>query len=159
MVLVFSSRSNRSEQVLREVERAVSKKVPIIPFRIENIMPSEEFEYFISSAHWLDAYSPPIERHIETLIRSVESAIGKKEESEKLSDGAKKPLQMPKRPQMDLPTLKDKSYPKGSQLKGETERDQKTSLPSAPPPTRNAEYIPPDGKQRLRPSNHNKLGP
>ncbi len=39
MVLIFSSNSNNSPQVSREIERAVSKGVPIIPFRIEDVPP------------------------------------------------------------------------------------------------------------------------
>ncbi|MFP4017537.1 MAG: toll/interleukin-1 receptor domain-containing protein, partial [Halanaerobiales bacterium] len=34
MVLIFSSSANNSQQVLREVERAVNKNVIIVPFRI-----------------------------------------------------------------------------------------------------------------------------
>ena len=34
MVLVFSGSSNDSSQVRREVERAVHKQLPILPFRI-----------------------------------------------------------------------------------------------------------------------------
>jgi hypothetical protein len=40
MVLVFSASSNQSPQVRREVERAVHKQVNILPFRIEDVMPS-----------------------------------------------------------------------------------------------------------------------
>src|SRR3990172_6799228 len=49
MVLVFSSHSNHSQQVLREVERAVSKGAIIIPLRIEDVPLSEDMEYFIST--------------------------------------------------------------------------------------------------------------
>jgi hypothetical protein len=49
MTLVFSSRANTSPQILREVERAVSHEVVIIPIRIENAQPSDALEYFISS--------------------------------------------------------------------------------------------------------------
>lgn len=55
LVLVFSRASNKSQHVLREVERAVSKNVPIIAFRIEECDVSKSLEYFISSCQWLDA--------------------------------------------------------------------------------------------------------
>jgi len=35
MVLIFSSNANASQQIHREIERAVSKCVPIVPVRIE----------------------------------------------------------------------------------------------------------------------------
>jgi formylglycine-generating enzyme required for sulfatase activity len=72
MVLVFSANSNASQQVIREVERAVAKRIPIIPFRVENLAPSKAMEYFISSQHWLDAYTPPLEKHLEHLGRTVD---------------------------------------------------------------------------------------
>ncbi len=67
MVLVLSSHSNASPQVLREVERAVHKRVPILTFRIENVVPTRSLEYFISAQHWLDAFPPPWEPHFDRL--------------------------------------------------------------------------------------------
>jgi hypothetical protein len=72
MVLVFSNNSNTSPQVVREVERAVNKGIPIIPFRIENVVPSKAMEYFVSSSHWLDALTPPLERHLQRLADTVQ---------------------------------------------------------------------------------------
>ena len=39
-VLVFSRHANESPQILREVERAVHLGLPILPFRIEDVMPN-----------------------------------------------------------------------------------------------------------------------
>jgi len=75
-VLIFSLHANRSPQVNREVERAVSKGIPIIPFRIENIDPSDALEYFISNQHWLDALTPPLESHLDHLTEVVGSLLG-----------------------------------------------------------------------------------
>ncbi|MGH8219571.1 MAG: toll/interleukin-1 receptor domain-containing protein [Steroidobacteraceae bacterium] len=63
MVLVFSGSSNGSPQVRREVERAVHKQLRILPFRIEDVVPSGSLEYFLSTQHWLDAFPPPREPH------------------------------------------------------------------------------------------------
>ncbi len=71
MVLVYSSGANESAQIKREVERAVHKGMPIIPFRIEDVPMSKALEYFISSPHWLDALTPPLERHLEYLTRTI----------------------------------------------------------------------------------------
>jgi WD40 repeat protein len=70
-VLIFSSNANTSPQVKREVERAVSKGLPIIPVRIEDIIPNRTLEYFISSPHWLDAFPPPRDRYFAKLVVSV----------------------------------------------------------------------------------------
>lgn len=75
MLLVFSSRSNRSQHVLREVERAVGKGLYIIPLRIEDVIPSEAMEYFISTTHWLDAMTPPMEDHLRELVDAVETML------------------------------------------------------------------------------------
>ena len=67
MILVFSSSSNDSAQVRREVERAVHKQLHILPFRIEEVLPSKSLEYFLSAQHWMDAFSPPREAHYDRL--------------------------------------------------------------------------------------------
>src|SRR3990172_1527691 len=63
MVLVLSSKSNDSPHVMREVERAANRRLPIIPLRIEDVKLSGSMEFFISRTHWLDALSPPPEQH------------------------------------------------------------------------------------------------
>ncbi len=67
MVLVFSSNANLSPQIKREVERSVNKGIPVIPLRIENVMPAKSLEYFLSTPHWLDAFTPPLEHHLNYL--------------------------------------------------------------------------------------------
>jgi TIR domain len=67
MVLVFSASSNNSAQVRREVERAVHKHVQVLPFRIEDVLPSKSLEYFLSAQHWMDAFTPPREAHYTRL--------------------------------------------------------------------------------------------
>jgi hypothetical protein len=75
MVLVFSGSSNESQQVRREVERAVHKQLPILPFRIEDVLPSKSLEYFLSAQHWMDAFPPPLEAHIERLCDYLDTAL------------------------------------------------------------------------------------
>lgn len=79
MVLIFSGESNRSQQVMREVERAVSKGVPILPFRIENVPLSPSMEYFISAPHWLDAMTGPLAEHLERLAATAKVILAKGE--------------------------------------------------------------------------------
>ncbi|HET9681268.1 MAG TPA: toll/interleukin-1 receptor domain-containing protein, partial [Candidatus Limnocylindrales bacterium] len=70
-VLVFSSNSNESTHVRREIERTISHGIPVLPFRVEEITPSPALEYFISDAHWLDAMTPPLEQHLDQLVGTV----------------------------------------------------------------------------------------
>lgn len=76
MLLVFSRNSNDSDQVRREVERAVHKQVRILPFRIEDVLPSKSLEYFLSAQHWMDAFPPPLEPHIDRLCDYLDAALG-----------------------------------------------------------------------------------
>ena len=71
VILVFSSAANISPQVSREVERAVAKDIPLLPFRLEEVPLSKSMEYYISSCHWLDAMTPPVEERIADLTESV----------------------------------------------------------------------------------------
>ena len=75
MVVILSSDSNLSPQVMREAERAVNKRIPIIPLRIEDIQLSKELEYFLSAAHWLDALTPPLQYHLDTLADRVATLL------------------------------------------------------------------------------------
>lgn len=75
MVLVLSSNSNTSNQVKREVERAVNKDVIVIPFRIEDVSLSKSLEYQLSSTHWMDAVTPPIEDHLQTLAEKIKQIL------------------------------------------------------------------------------------
>ena len=74
-MLVLSRTANASQQVKREVERAVNKSIPIIPFRIEDVPMSKALEYYLSTAHWLDAYTPPLSKHLKYLESTARSII------------------------------------------------------------------------------------
>ena len=76
MLLVFSGNSNDSDQVRREVERAVHKRLRILPFRIEDVLPSKSLEYFLSAQHWMDAFPPPLQPHVDRLCEYLEAALG-----------------------------------------------------------------------------------
>ncbi|MDD1676595.1 MAG: tetratricopeptide repeat protein, partial [Methanomicrobiales archaeon] len=79
MILVFSRHSNTSPHVIRELSKAVSRGVIVIPFRIEAVDPSKDMEYLIGIPHWLDAMNPPLERHLGELTRTVEILLSQGE--------------------------------------------------------------------------------
>jgi hypothetical protein len=66
-VLILSAPSNQSSHVANEVERAFHNQIPIITLRIADVHPSGALEYFLSSRQWLDAFSAPLEAHIDRL--------------------------------------------------------------------------------------------
>jgi len=58
-ILVLSANANHSEHVRREVAKAFSLKLAVIPFRTEPVMPNRSLGYFLETVQWLDAISPP----------------------------------------------------------------------------------------------------
>ncbi len=75
MALIFSAHSNTSEQVLREVQLAANSRLHIVQFRIENVNPNDDLEYYLSAPHWLDAITPPVEMHIQQLETSLKALL------------------------------------------------------------------------------------
>src|SRR4029077_11632103 len=75
MVLIFSAHSNQSEQVLREVQLASNSHLHIVQFRIQDVIPNDDLEYYLSAPHWLDALLPPLENHLERLKSSVKALL------------------------------------------------------------------------------------
>jgi hypothetical protein len=75
MVLIFSSNTNESRQVRREVERAVGEGVTIMPIRIEQAAPTRSLAYFMAGVHWLDALTPPLEQHLQRLAVSIKALL------------------------------------------------------------------------------------
>jgi hypothetical protein len=75
MILILSRNADASPQIKREVERAVNKDVYIIPFRVDEIPPSKSLEYFISTSQWMDAFSPPLEPHLDNLAKTVKAVL------------------------------------------------------------------------------------
>jgi TolB-like protein/lipoprotein NlpI len=74
-VLVFSGHANDSEHVGREVRRAFSLHLPVIPFRTEPVEARDILGYFLESVHWLDATKPPVEQHLPVLTGRVRALL------------------------------------------------------------------------------------
>ena len=74
MVLVFSSQADASKQVKREITIADSNNVPIIPCRIKNVEPSN-LAYFLTLAHWFDAFELSLEHHLPQLLKTITSHV------------------------------------------------------------------------------------
>jgi hypothetical protein len=75
MVLIFSASANDSRQIRREVERAINAGVTVIPVRIENVVPTESLAYFMSTVHWLDALTPPLDSHLHKLATAIKALL------------------------------------------------------------------------------------
>jgi hypothetical protein len=88
MVLVFSSHSNNSEQVLREVQLAVDSHLPIVRFRIEDVPLTDDLRYYLSAPHWLDALTRPVSKHLRRLELAVRELLEQTPEGAGAKDAA-----------------------------------------------------------------------
>ena len=75
MVLIFTEYSNVSEQVRREISCAVSNAVPVVPLRLSDTRPIPGMQYYLATAHWLDAMDTPLENSIEELKSRVKALL------------------------------------------------------------------------------------
>lgn len=102
LLLVFSTNANKSKQIKREVEIAADGGVTIVPLRIENILPTESFKYFLGNIHWLDALTPPLEKHLQEVATKVKAILstgsaGPPEASQPSSQAKAPTIQQPPR--------------------------------------------------------------
>ena len=75
MILVWSTHSDQSKQVKREVALALDEVgVTVIPYHIEPIEPSR-LRYYLNGIQWLDASILPPEVTLKRLIEQVRVAI------------------------------------------------------------------------------------
>jgi hypothetical protein len=75
MVLIFSENANVSAHVRREVAHACDHEITVIPVRIRDVIPKEGLKYYLDELHWLDALSPPLANHLETLTTRVANIL------------------------------------------------------------------------------------
>ena len=74
-MVVISRRTCTSRYVLSEVHYAFDYGIIIIPFRIENVTADGNLEFFLAASHWLDAYTPPLDPHLNRLSDAIRSHI------------------------------------------------------------------------------------
>src|SRR5580704_3067801 len=75
IVLILSQNAATSPHVLREVERAASKRHAVISLRIDKAPLPAGLEYFLNTSQWLDASSGDAIRALPKLVSAVQVAI------------------------------------------------------------------------------------
>lgn len=76
LLLLLSQSAIDSPHVLREVERASSKRRPVLSVRLDAAKLPPDLEYFLSANQWLDASAKPIEQILPALVESVRNREG-----------------------------------------------------------------------------------
>lgn len=79
MVLVFSAHANDSTEVPRELSLAAKNGVAILTFRLEQVSPKPQIEYYTNELHWLDAVTRPLEQHFDYLAETVAFLLSRTE--------------------------------------------------------------------------------
>jgi len=75
IVLILSQDAATSPHVLREIERATSKRHPVVALRVDQAALPAEFEYFLNTSQWLDASGGKATRMMSKLVAAVRLAI------------------------------------------------------------------------------------
>jgi TolB-like protein/cytochrome c-type biogenesis protein CcmH/NrfG len=76
IVLILSQHAAESPHVQREVERAASKRHPVVSLRIDHAPLPPGLEYFLNASHWLDASGGDPARAMPKLVSATQVAIG-----------------------------------------------------------------------------------
>jgi hypothetical protein len=71
VVIVFSSHSNTSHHVKAEIDSAFAHNKILFPFRIEDIEPTKGMAHYLRTVHWMDAFSPPLEKHLQKMADAI----------------------------------------------------------------------------------------
>lgn len=73
VVLLMSRNANRSPHVLREVERAVSRSIPILMYRLEDVALSKSMQYFLRIHQRVNAEDGEAETAILQFVKNLET--------------------------------------------------------------------------------------
>jgi adenylate cyclase len=75
IIIVLSKSAVASPHVLREVERAASKRHPVLTLRIDRVPLPAALEYFLNTSQWLDVSSEGLAGALPKLLTAVRRVI------------------------------------------------------------------------------------
>ena len=75
MVLILSAAAIGSARIEKQVEKMANQGKPIITFRTDDAPLSKQLEFYLSTPHWLDASSQPLEKHLAELVLTTRSLL------------------------------------------------------------------------------------
>ena len=130
-VFFWTANANTSGHILNEIDQAFNQGNTIIPFRIEEVVPTNSLRYYISRAHWLEAFSSPLDESIESLAGTILSYLGAR--------GKRSPPLSLRRPQRrNLPKSRRKNPRLHPHIWGQDPRPRSRLRPSSSTPRRRA---------------------
>jgi TolB-like protein/Tfp pilus assembly protein PilF len=75
VLLVLSQHAAASPHVVREIERATSKRLPVLSLRIDLVQMPPALEYFLNASYWLDASASGVTAILPKLVDAVEHLV------------------------------------------------------------------------------------
>ena len=81
MLVLLSLDSGASRYVAREVERAVSHQVSLLPVRLASIEIPDQLEFFLGSCQWFDLLPPTAAKHLDKLGDAVARLVDATDEA------------------------------------------------------------------------------
>jgi len=75
LVLILSESAANSKHVLREIDQADRKSIPIIPYQIEKAELTDALAYYLQLLHFLTAWSLPDTQALDELYRRLRLLI------------------------------------------------------------------------------------
>lgn len=87
MVLLCSKHSFQSPEVSKELTLAMSWKVKVIPFRLEQITATGEWAYHLANIQWFDAFSRDLSASCEALARHLHDVLREENQPDQAAAG------------------------------------------------------------------------
>jgi fructose-1,6-bisphosphatase/inositol monophosphatase family enzyme len=79
LVCVFSTHANASEHVRNEVAAADDANLPVLTFRVEDVLPNKKLKSILERRQWLNALTRDMEHHLTLLTVEVEALLEPRE--------------------------------------------------------------------------------
>ena len=85
LLVILTKEANESPHVLREVERCVSRRIPIVVYKVEKIELNKSLEYFLMTQQWYNSELGDSQKDILECIKQIEAGC-QKEQNKSFSD-------------------------------------------------------------------------
>jgi hypothetical protein len=75
VLALLSENANTSEYVLGEVTQAREAGIPILPVRVEKVLPSPPMKLLLGHTHWVNAFDRPPDKYYDELTATVRTLL------------------------------------------------------------------------------------
>jgi hypothetical protein len=99
MLILISDQANRSQHVSKEVDLAMDAGKPLLPVRVEDVVPTGALQYLLALAQWVDAFPGSVDKHVAAVKSRIVAILG--DETTRTTDAAEPPI--PRRAPAETP--------------------------------------------------------